>query len=60
MRSRYRILDDGLLKNLDIWHFNDLRAVYKEGISKLFEKQQLFRDSHWIESMAVGDRAFVE
>ena len=60
-RSRYRILDvDRLLENLEICHFDDLRVVYNEGISKLLEKQQLSRDPHWTESLAVGDRAFVE
>lgn len=60
-RFRYRVLDlDRLLESLAIDRLAELRAIYEQGIEKLLERRELHREPEWTETLAVGDRAFVE
>jgi putative transposase len=59
--SRYRIVDiERLLQSLDMARVEDLRRVYQEGIHRQLERRTLARAPEWTESLAVGDRVFVE
>jgi len=60
-RSRYRILDiERLLESLRIDSADDLYRIYASGINEQLEKRDLKRRAEWTESLAVGNKAFVE
>lgn len=60
-RSRYRILAlDRLLDSLDMTDIEDLRTAYQQGIEEQLRLRRLRREPEWTESLAVGDRTFVE
>lgn len=60
-RSRYRIIAiDRLLESLGIDRFEDFKKVYESGIEDILRSDQLQREPSWSESIAVGDRIFVE
>ena len=60
-RSRYRILAvEHLLQSLTIDRLEDFRRIYEDGIARLLQQEELRREPEWTESLAVGDRTFVE
>ena len=60
-RSRYRILNiERLLESLNIDNPQELYKIYEDGIAKQLEQHDLKRKPEWTESLAVGDRVFVE
>lgn len=59
--KRYRILAiDRLLESLDMACLDDFRAVYEAGIEEKLRQRRLYREPEWTESLAVGNRVFVE
>jgi len=60
-RSRYCILNiERLLESLAMDQVEDFRKVYEEGIKQQLQRSKLIRESVWTDSIAVGDRLFVE
>lgn len=60
-RSRSTVLAlDRLLQSLDIPSLDSFRGIYGRGLQEMLERRVLAREPAWTESLAVGDRAFVE
>jgi len=60
-RSRYTVLDiEQMLQSLDMTSLDAFRRTYLTGIAELIERRQFSREAAWTESLAVGDRTFVE
>ena len=60
-RSRYRLLAvERMLESLDIPSMAEFQHLYSEGIDDVLARRQFARESAWTESLAVGDRLFVE
>lgn len=60
-RTRYTVLSpDRLLQSLDIASITDFRKLYLAGLKEAMDREGLAREPVWTESLAVGDRAFVE
>jgi len=60
-RSRYRLLAlDRMLESLEIHSMDAFQRVYGEGIDELLARRRSSREAVWTESLAVGDRTFVE
>jgi hypothetical protein len=48
------------LQNLDIASITDFRILYLAGLRDTMDREDLAREPVWTESLAVGDRVFVE
>jgi len=60
-RRRYTILNvERLLQSLDVGSEKELKRCYTESLEERLGAQQLSRERHWTESLAVGSKAFVE
>lgn len=60
-RSRYRILKiESLLQSLELNSFTELKRIYEDGIQTALDHYRLRREPEWTETLAVGDRQFVE
>lgn len=60
-RVRYRILDcERLLESLGLTSLADFRSLHEQGIEEAIQRRALAREATWTESLAVGDRQFVE
>ncbi len=61
VRKRYTMIAmDRLLNSLELNVKSEFLALYEEGLQALIERGQLSREALWTESLAVGDRTFVE
>ncbi len=60
-RQRYRIIDyEALIK---LFHFSDsnhMKRSHQKWVIEALENDQLKRQSHWTQSVAVGDKAFLK
>lgn len=60
-KKRYAIIDAApLLKILDIDTMERLQDLQQEGIKDALERNCIARESKWTESLAVGNKAFLE
>ena len=60
-RSRYTVLClDRMLESLDLSSLDAFQRTYEDGIATSIGQEHLAREAAWTESLAVGDRAFVE
>ncbi len=60
-RSRYRLLAvERMLDSLELPSMEIFQRIYSEGISELLARRAILREGVWTESLAVGDRVFVE
>lgn len=60
-RTRYTLLSiDRLLQSLGMPAREALQGLYGDGIDEMIETRKLARNPAWTESLAVGDRPFVE
>lgn len=60
-RSRYRLLCvERMLESLEMPSMETFQRIYSEGISEKLERRAVSREAVWTESLAVGDRTFVE
>lgn len=61
LRKRYRILDiETLLATLGYSDLEKARACYRDELEKKLNQGSLNREPLWTESLAVGDKTFVE
>jgi putative transposase len=61
LRERYRILDVGtLLTMLGYADLKKARVYYRSELEKQLTRGGLERDPIWTESLAVGDRSFID
>lgn len=59
-RQRYRILDlDRLVQHLELPDVECLFRVHKEGIEELIRREDMKRQAHWTEALAIGDQEFI-
>ncbi len=60
-RSRYRLLCvERMLESLDMPSIEDFQRIYSEGIREQIARRTVSREALWTDSLAVGDRTFVE
>ena len=60
-RARYRLLDlNRLLESLDVASLAEYRALYQQGIEEAIQRRAIAREPEWTETLAVGNREFVE
>jgi REP element-mobilizing transposase RayT len=60
-RQRYGIIDfKNLMALLQIENSVDLKEAHREWIEDALEKSKVVRDSKWTQSIAVGDKSFLE
>lgn len=60
-RARYRLLDfDRLLESLDMASLADYRMMQEQGIEEAIQQREMKRQAEWTETLAVGNREFVE
>ena len=60
-RQRYGIIDfKNLIALLQIENSVDLKEVHREWIEDALEKSKIVQDSKWTQSIAVGDKSFLE
>ena len=45
---------------LQIENFTDLKEAHREWIEEALEKSKVVRESKWTQSIAVGDKSFLE
>ena len=60
-RKRYRIIDmEHLVARTGMQSAADFHAWYREGIERKLAEGRMEREGHWTESLAVGDRRFID
>ena len=60
-RSRYRLLAlDRMIDSLEMDSMADFQHVYSDCINEHLQGGHLAREAAWTESLAIGDRRFVE
>ena len=60
-RQRYGIIDfKNLMTLLQVVNFVDLKEAHGKWIEEALKKPMVVRDSKWTQSIAVGDKSFVE
>ena len=60
-RQRYGIIDfKNLMALLQIEDSVDLKEAHREWIEEALKKSKVVRDSKWTQSIAVGDKSFLE
>ena len=60
-RQRYGTIDfKTLMALLQIENFTDLKEAHREWIEEALEKSKVVRESKWTQSIAVGDKSFLE
>lgn len=60
-RSRYRLMCvERMLESLDIPSMEAFQRIYSEGVREQIARRAVLREAVWTESLAVGDRLFVE
>jgi putative transposase len=60
-RQRYQIIDYATLKKL--FHFTDknqMKKSHQKCVEEALKNNQLKRQAHWTQSIAVGDKSFIE
>lgn len=60
-RQRYGIIDfKNLMALLQVENYVDLKQAHREWIEVALEKSKVVRDRKWTQSIAVGDKSFVQ
>ncbi|MFK5952299.1 MAG: transposase [Desulfobacterium sp.] len=60
-RQRYRIIDYESMKNLfGFSDLNHMKESHQKWINEALENDRLKRESHWTQSVAVGDKEFLQ
>ena len=60
-RQRYGIIDfKNLMALLQIENFADLKEAHREWIEETLKKSKVVRESKWTQSIAVGDKSFLD
>ena len=60
-RQRYGIIDfKNLMALLQIENFADLKEAHREWIEEALKQSKVVRDRKWTQSIAVGDKSFLE
>jgi putative transposase len=60
-RQRYGIIDfKNLMALLQIENFADLKEAHRKWIEEALKKSKVVRQSKWTQSIAVGDKSFLE
>jgi len=59
--KRYGLIDfKSLLNLIEIKDYGDLKGLHRKWIDDALKKKELVRESKWTESIAVGDKLFIE
>ena len=60
-RQRYGIIDSkNLMALLQIENYADLKEAHREWIEEALKKSKVVRESKWTQSIAVGDKSFLD